>query len=337
MELLINDVKTLKQFLGGVQRNMDWSTWKPFVESAQETYILAAVGEGLLTDLESEHATVLILKNKLQRTLANYAYLIAIPQLTVVTGDAGILQPSPKDTTVLTKWMSANLSQTTAKTADDNLELALQFLERNTDVKDDNQAYVFENWRNGDVFLKNRSSFISSATELTKYLPFVQNSRRLFLAMRGYFDRVTMDYLPDLVGETFISALKLRLLGSLPLTPDEAKVFDYVRMVIVYKSLEEAITFLNISPDFRLITVTDGLQNEGMIDPKRANQIQLDAQNSYQRFGSKLVDFLNKTATATVFGDYFNSEFYPEPSEQKDARGRFLNRFDDTSKNFVVL
>jgi hypothetical protein len=337
MELLINDVKTLKQFLGGVQRNMDWSTWQPFVESAQETFILAAVGEGLIADLSGTHETVLTLKKKLQRTLANYAYLIAIPQLTVVTGDAGILQPNPQNTTTLTKWMHTNLSQTTAKTADDNLELALQFLERNTDVQDDNQAYVFANWRNGDVYLKNRGSFVSSATELTKYLPFVQNSRRLFLAMRDYFERAAVDYLPDLVGEAFTNSLKLRLLSDVAMTQDELKVIDYVRMVIVYKSLEDAITFLNISPDFRLITLTDGLQNEGMIAPQRANQIMLDAQKSYERFGSKLTDLLNKKATATVFADYFTSEFYPLPTAEKDAKGRFLKRFDDPTRNFVVL
>lgn len=336
--MILNNTKELKAHLGGVQKNMDWETWRVFVETAIDTYIVPSVGSELLAEIEgaTEGMKAELLK-KLQRATALYSYLIAIPQMTVVTGDAGIMQNVPTNGAVVTKWLHVNLTTTTAKSADDALEMALQFLEENVDKKDTSDAYVFAGYRGSSFFVEKEKLLIGGATELTKCIPFVNNSRRMYLRLKNYFGIAESDYLAGLIGDEFLQELKES--KTLPVQfGAEEKALQYCRMVVAYRAFEAAIPYLNISEEMRLVSLTDGLSNENIIDTQRQTQLKLDCKMAYEKWGNKLVDFLNTTASEQLFGSYYASELYPKnEGEAKNARERFLSRFEDTNKNYVIL
>lgn len=339
MELLINDIKTLKSYLGGVQRNMEFLTWKPFVEQATEKWLLPAFGEELLADLAGDVTGVKAeLKKKIQRALALYSHLVAIPQMTTVTGDAGILQPNPGNSTVITKWMFVNLVVTTTRSADDALEGALQYLDKKQNEKlEDGETFLFAAWRSSEVFLAANKMFVRSATELTKYLPMSQNSRRMFLTMVPYLEAVERDVLPNFFGAGFIEAMRERIAGDEELTLIERVVLDNLRMILIYQALADSLVYLNLSEDFRVVTTTDGLTNEGMLDSQKATQIKLDCERAVEKHYNKLRDYLNGVASETVFPEYFESEFCLKLEKPQTAKERVAKRFEDKGRNFVIL
>lgn len=339
MKLLINEIKVLKSFIGGVQRNMDFLTWKPYLEQANEKWIFEAFGEDLIDDLFDDNPGneyKAELKNKIQRALAWYAYLIAIPQMTIVTSDAGMIQPSPSNSTVITKWMFVNLVSNAARNADEALEGALAYLGKHEDKKIENSdVFIFDTWRKSDVFKKMQNMFVKSASELTIYLPMANNNRRMYLAMLPYIEQVEKSELCDMFGTGFVHVMRNEVASQ---DKDNVFVLDNFKMIIVYKALVNSLVYLNLSEDFRIITVTEGLTKEGMLENIRATQIKLDAELIIQKHYHKLLDFLTENASENKFKEFFSSSLYKNKEHGKNgAKERVLSRFGDKNRNFVRL
>ena len=179
MPALINNITELKSVLGGVQKTMNWSTWEPFVKQARYAFIEKVIGEEFYNELASvvnPTDSVLGLIERLKNAEGYYAYAIAFPQLIMVTGDAGIAVSTPDKTQSMTKWMYVVESRQLGLKADTFLEEALIYLEKH---KAD-----FDTWTGSDVYTISHSSFLSSATELSKYFPAAKSSRRIYLSLR---------------------------------------------------------------------------------------------------------------------------------------------------------
>ena len=101
---LIFNIKDLKSFLGGPQQNMHWDTWRPFVQQAEVKFILPAIGHELYDDIKQMTETTGVkaeFATKIKMALAQYTYLVSLAQMSVVTGDSGIVGPAPTNTDAL--------------------------------------------------------------------------------------------------------------------------------------------------------------------------------------------------------------------------------------------
>jgi hypothetical protein len=328
MATLINNIADLKSVLGGVQRTMAWATWEPFVKQGRYAFIEKSIGEEFYQELaaiQNPQGKQLGLIERLRNAEGYFAYLIGFPQLIIITGDGGIAVSIPDKTQAMGKWMYVNTIKQLNQKADSFLEDALQYLEKN---KDD-----FATWKDSDAYTISHSSFISSATELTKYLPVVRNSRRMYLTLREYIAQAEDLEIKQVLGIALFDFLKAKLISDdAEWTIPELNVLRSIRYSIANLAIANSVLFLNISEDYRLISETDGILNEDVLTEARRNEIKYNCETLAKGHLAELQKYLDSTASATVFTEYYNSEQYSSTAKKKYQRMK-----NDSTKSYAIL
>lgn len=314
--MLINDIAFVKKHLGGVQKTMKWETWEPFVAGAEHSYIIPAIGWELydqLTTLTAPSPKQKQLIEMLQRALAFFAYVDGFAQLVLSVGDIGISVATPANTQAMGKWMYVAATKDAAAKADRYLEGALQYLEK--------FESEFPTWQISEAYTQNRGRMIASATEATVYFPALQGSRRLYLNIRGYYHQAEEEFIQPVVGEALYEALmgKLKTPGS-SLTTEERKVLSLCRKMVVQFGFAQAVPYLNLNVDFRLVSETDGILNEDALGTTRLNAIMVQSMNVANDKAAELKRYMNEVASATILPEYFSSGLYTDPNERKNRR-----------------
>ncbi len=313
----VGDEGGLKEYLGGIQKSMDWKTWKPFVAGAELTFIIPAIGQELYDELSQPTAGLDAaqkeLKDKLRMALAWYAYLDAMPSLITVTGDGGMVMNSVPNTQAMPKWLFVATCKSHQEKADRYLEAALAWLEIKADW--------FPTWKGSASFLIQKSQLISSASEATKYFPAIQKSRRLYLSIRDYFNAAEEEFIRPVLGAAFENYLKGKLAASEMLfSPEEKEVLALARKAVVQFGFSLAIPYLNMNTDLRLVSETDGIVNENALTGERLNIIRNNALAAGHEKAAELRNYLNAQASPTVFPLYYASALYVAPVESGHVR-----------------
>ncbi len=330
--MLIKDIVQLKAAYGGIQQTMNFTTWSPFINEAELFFIIPAIGEELYAQLDilitnntSLNAKQTRLVSFLRIALAGYADFLGWFRMTSSTGDAGKVVLTPPNTQPTGKWYSAAGRKDAVNRADKALESALVYLEQN---KDD-----FTTWKNSSACTLKDKEFISSASELTKYFPQVNKSRRVFLLLRDYLI-LAQNYLVQVIGKAQYNAWILKISNpAYTPTPKEEDAWLLVRALIARKAFSEAIPYLNISEDWRLISETDGIQNEEILPQSRRDELANKEEQNAVKYRNELIRFLQENASSSVFAEYFASGLY-ETRLEKTTFSKFQNSKDN---KFFVL
>jgi hypothetical protein len=336
--LIINEA-TLKEVLGGVQQSITWETFGPFVKQAELKYILPVIGEDLYDELSevsgvSELQTPNVWQQKIIDRLmiasGYYALVAALPQLVTVIGDNGIAVNNIGGAPMY-KWTYKELKDSSLETADEALEQALVWLEKNQNVEVTPGTKVFQKWLDSDECTISKSLYINDANEFTEFFPNARNSRRFYLNIRQYLKKVEKFELLPQLGRAFFDALKN------PLVPDalilEAQIL--AKYFLANKAVSEAIPFLNINAEFSLLNADQYslIEGEYALDANRRNALKATCDDEANRYLKKLKALIDKNASATVFPTYFNSEEFKVSSTSK---GYFRTK-NDPSKSYVTI
>ncbi|GAB3256088.1 hypothetical protein GCM10027347_17680 [Larkinella harenae] len=321
----IDDQDGLKAYLGGIQKTMAWDTWRPFVENAELTYILPAIGQGLYDELLADNLSDVKkrLKHRLKMAVAWFAYAEALPSLATTTGDGGIVVPTPGNSAVMPKWLYLEARKKHEEKADRNLEAALVWLEANADL--------FPDWKQSEFYTIQNSRFIRSATEASKFFPAIRSSRRLFLAIRNYFNTAEDDQIRPVLGGLYPVLLERMKEGTL--SAQEAEALRLARQALVQLGFAEAVPYLNLNTEFRLVYDIDGgAVAEQPLNSQRLEIIHQKALSKGEAKRAELINYLNANASAQVLAAYFQSPLYVAP------QGVLSRRFPNQPGNsFYVL
>lgn len=324
--MLIKDINEFKKYYGGVQRTMNWGTFEPFVNEAELFYIIPVIGDELYTELEAvvapnpKQTKVL---EFLKIAVAAYADFTGYLRLSNTTGDMGKTVASPQHMQAVSKWGTAAGKTDARNRGDKALEAALKYLERN--------AADFATWKGSDAYSLRADLLVGSATLLTAFFPHANDSVRMYLGLRKYLEQA-QEVVPDLLGDAFWAALKAKVTAS-TVSDVEYRLINHLRKWMTHKAIAEALPFLNISEDWRLISESDGIQNEDLIPKERRQELALVISTKVDGLKTAVVNFLQEHASATVFPEYFSSDLYASRTVDKTG-GRFKN---DVSKTFGVL
>lgn len=329
MATIIKTIDTLKDSLGGIQQTMQWIRWKPFVQQAEMIFVLPALGRTFYNELAALNYGTATDKQKalldwLYLAIAEYSDLMGGIRLIMSQSDAGKQVASMQNQQAPGKWMYVvNQKESLAK-GDTALENAIQYLE--------SEKASFPAWVASPEYSLSYDLFLSSATELTKYFPPAKNSRRLFLQLREYVRTSQEFWAPAVVGEDLWEAWTAKLEAATAPTVKEKNAWKLLRYALAYHAVGESVTFLNINEDWRLISETDGIVNEGILDKDRRAEIQTECLKKSEEYHNRLLRYLNKNASVTVFPEFFSSSLYkpdvaPNPT-------RFPNNPDN---KFFVL
>lgn len=304
--MLINDVPQLKAILGGIQKEMYWATWEPYVRQSEMKYIIPAIGEDLheeLVNVTQPTADQLPVLARLRSAVAYFAYMEALPFLVTATGDAGLLINAPTNTSNISKWLYVTINKEVAAKSDFWLEDALAWLERH--------AAAFPAWTQSDAYTINHGRLIASASQLTTAFPSAKNSRRLFVEIRQYLFNAEDEFIRPILGDDFHEAIMTRLsAANNTFTVKELNVLRLCRLALANHAFMKALPFLNLNVDYRYVSETDGIVNEDELDTNRLNIILKSCRDMADGKVAELTKYLNANASSLIFPEYFASDRY---------------------------
>ncbi|OIN61169.1 DUF6712 family protein [Arsenicibacter rosenii] len=333
--MLINTLPVLKSLLGGIQKKTTWDTWAPFVRQAELDHIVPAIGEELYDHLLTKinAATDVVTATPLEETLieririalCHFVEMDSELAIMLQKGDLGVAVASPPNMQAPGKWAIVARIKEARDKADRSLERVLQYLEKHVGS--------FPVWVNSNAYTVSHSLFLATATEYTEYFGAVQNSRRLYVALRPYIIKAENDLIRPLIGESFYTYLK----GKLPdrtysWTAQESEALKMIRSAVANDAFSRAVTFININADLRYLSETDGIVNEDVLPENRRAEIKAECNREARNETMKLKKYLDHKASPTVFPAYYQSDAYTV-SEKKPYR---LPANNDPQQPFVL-
>lgn len=333
-ELLINSTETLKTLLGGIQKKSAWPTWMPFVRQATYDHILPAIGEELLDFLCNQLGPDDTLQGSAKEkrllefvriALGHYVEMDSELSILLQKGDGGISVASPPNQQAPGKWAIVARIKEARDKADRSIERVLQYLETN--------ASDFPTWKQSTAYTVDHSLFLASATEYTASFGAVQRSRRLYVALRPYVVQAEKKAVLPVVGKAFFLHLKAKLLDSqADYSEEELEVLAMIRLIVANDAFARSLPYVNINVDGRLVSETDGINNEDTLPKDRRSEMRTDCEATADNEAVKLKKYLDANASPTVLTVYYTSPAYVV-SDRKPYR---LPQNDDKQKPFVL-
>lgn len=298
--MLINKIDTLKDILGGVQNEMFWSTWKPFVRQAEIDYLIPAIGEELYEELNTlvnqttdeitGTPTQKSLIERLRIALGYYTDMESLLSMLLVKGDGGIAVASPPNMQAPGKWMIIAKMAESRDKADRGMEGALQYLEQ--------KKTSFSVWVSSNNYTVSHGLFLSSAVEYTDYFPPIRGSRRLYLSLRGYIEKSERERIQPMLGLAFFNHLKAKLIAQNAVWDEAEKVIlPMIRTIVANDAFARAVPYLNLNNEFRLVSETDGVKNEDILTNDRLTAIKADTEKEVKGEITKLKNYLDENTS----------------------------------------
>lgn len=306
MATIIKDVASLKEILGGIQKDMSEKVWMPFVRQGEKRFILKEIGEDFydeLTEITNPTGVNQKLIDKLKDASAHYASMSSNISIILSTGDIGLMQNKSANSVPITKWQYVVKVKEDRAKADAALEDALKFLQKN--------KASFETYLESEEYKATQNLLIPTANALTNYLPVVDNSQIFYSRLTKYIAKQQQYWIKPLVGSAQLEAWKAKARQASPdWTEEESEALDLLCHALSNKAFAEAIPFLNLNSDFRIVAETDGVLNEDDLTPDRKTGLQSTAIKQADEFVGRLIKYLNAKASDEIFTEFFTSDFY---------------------------
>lgn len=334
--MIFKSIDQLKDYIGGMQRNLQWESWKPFVREAEQFFIKKAIGYTFLKTLHGKvNIETLELNNANEKEtelielirIATAAYVdyLSTYRMILSTGDSGKNIKTPTGTTAPTRWSATGSMQSSLSRGDMAMEDVLVFLEENDED--------FSDWKSSDFYTKFKSGYVRTAARLTESFPFAKNSRRLFLNMKSDIEKAQGSFLNSTIGADFNNEFKERLLVNQALNAAESELLRLIGNVVSLKGVLDTLPYLNINEEWRLVSQHDGLGSENTLPDRRRDEIAVQLKTSLEYANSELINYLQANSSTVVFPTYFNSNLYTTRAERSNASG-FKN---DRNQKFAII
>jgi hypothetical protein len=270
---LFRNTADLKLF-ADIHRQTDWSTLKPYVEQAENSYIIPLLGQAQFNIFYSpvhspsnaEKSFEQIFTDELQlecfrlvaRSLANYALYEAFPFLNTSVGDIGVMQQQSKEgtATAAPQWRYESRRAAHLNVADSYADKMLAFLELHKSV--------FTPWAESSSFTINKELFIDDSVKLSKYLG-TGESRRAYLALRPYIRLAEKQYIITAIGQETYDEIKAQMKTN-PATFSETNqvLLPMIEEALAWSAYYDALPFIAIritGDGVQVVSRNDGINN----------------------------------------------------------------------------
>ena len=252
-----------KDFYSALNLNMAWKTVKPFIEQAEESYIIPYLSRAFYDEIESEyqnddtiHADKAKAVKFIRTALAYYTVYYAMPHINIRIGDAGVQETSATDALPTRQWVYKGTRWDALNRAYENLDKALSFMEEKVALL----STEFDTFKSSDAYTITKELFIESASTLNDYF-FINNSRRAYMSMRPYIKKSETLYIIPLLGESFVDELKTAFKAN-TLSANQSTLLGKIRPVLAEHAIQEAtpeINLINEGQGWKVVETTDGM------------------------------------------------------------------------------
>lgn len=285
-----------------IHQSMSWGSIQPFVRQATDEHVLPFIGETLYNDLATkfENGTTLTPTEetflaKLQDTIAYYTIYLATPFVNVTIGDMGVQQSSSSDgtSTSASQWAYKNIVWKVCLQADTLMDKLLSWMEKRVKAEDP----YFSDWKISDEYKAGTSPLFRRIEELEKYIN-IRNSRRTFLALLPYLEKVYQKHIIPVIGQELFDQVTEQVRAN-SLSPANLKLLPVIQRVAAEWMVVLAIPHLAVVMEgsgFKIVSESDGMSHRSNLQNQQhmeaINALKYQAESDGKTFKAELFSFV---------------------------------------------
>ena len=309
------DITAFKTFVPGTE-SLKWEQVKPFIVIAQDKYLKPRIGAELLDDCLTEYAKGVNDQDAdfkkilpyLQRVVAHYGFILAIPSVTVNLTGSGLHQIVGENKKPLFQWQKLdyeNLHQ----------ELAAQAIDDLLKVLAENKAAPFlEDFIETEEYARIFSSLINFASEFQQYYN-IGSSAKTFQSLRPIIKEVEEFYIKPSISREFFDALIEELQTNGELSDNNEKLMMWLGPALCHYTVARSIGRLQVKvtdEGFMVSSITssgaDASRQLTAADRSRLDLLRIEALEAGEAFMQNLKKFMNDNAND--YAEYKASDAY---------------------------
>lgn len=258
---LITTIPELKKYLS-IDGNASMDSLRPFIDQAEQLFVKDLLGQAFydyylplyITSMQ-EGGTALSADNArllpyIQRCLAFYTQMLAIPNLAVTFGDMGTRQHRADNSDAAPRWLQEKLQFNALKFGDTHADALLAFLEANASVS------VYSQWYGSTAYTRSNGLIVYSATIASKHID-INDSRRVYLKLRSKIRDIETRIIPKLIGQAQYDDLVTDIKAN-TLSDEYKALIEKLEPVIARRALHLQLPFMRVQVNENGIYIYSG-------------------------------------------------------------------------------
>jgi len=332
---MIRLIYNLSQVLAAASINVSNTieNWYPYIEEAQETFIRPVLGDPLYRQLQETadpttrepekqplDPRLVDLLDLVRKPLALYALWLGADEFGVSVSSQGIQVIETQTHKTAPQYRVQNLKENWIRRANTSLDLVLKFLDEH---REDYLSYICQD---AELFIRNTLEFNSEVD--------IRESRRVFVALKPVIRSVEKKYIRPTLSAELFDELKSALKSNPELTHDQKALMELIRPALAHLTMARALMEISIDVLDWGIFDTAGNTFANVASKQASNREKIAVMaEANQRDGEAelkaLQQFLDETASETVYPLYFNSSRYAGKAKA-EQRIEFFNKPDNS-------
>lgn len=289
MSYIIKDIKQAREYLGkAISTSTNMSTIQPYFTEAENNELTKALGDGFVDKMR----TITVTSDNesmfqvLRGAVAWYGYLKYLPFSVGQDGDFGLTESSNDGTKPVRIGILDKRIRESAENASNAMERVLKWAFEHREEHEELDSHLSQR----------DCPWFESATQLTQFLPMVNNSYRLFVTLMPYSIAVEDELLTSEQAE-----LRTKIASGGELTAPEKALAKTIRYALATAIYAKAIRHLNIVLDsnggLRILSDFDGIYNRKSVDLRTLGDMIAYAESEAGKWENKLRKALQKKVT----------------------------------------
>jgi hypothetical protein len=285
-----------------VHQNMSWLSLQTFVRQATEEHVLKYIGEDLYNPIATKFndstaltPTEASFLSKMQDAIAYYTIYLATPFINVTIGDMGAQQSSSSEGTSnpASQWAYKNLVWKVCLKADSLMDSLLSWMEKRVKAEDP----YFGDWKASLEYKAGTSALFRRIEDLEQFIN-IHNSRRTFLALLPYLDKVYQKHIIPVIGQELFNQITDQIQAS-NLTAENLKLLPILQRVVAEWVVVLAIPHLAVvmeASGFKIVSESDGMSHRSNLQNQQhmeaINALKYQAESDGKTFKAELFSFV---------------------------------------------
>lgn len=294
---IINDITEFNRVAPSVKKTMSFGTIQPYIDDAEQAYIIPAISEAFFTELvdkitnnkaslSAQEKTFIL---KIRKAIAYYTIYDSMDFLNLPISNQGAAEISNDESIQPRQWVFNNSKKAAIKKADKALEASLVYLEKEKDN--------FSTWAGSEAYTIFKEFFFSTADDFSKYKN-IKKSRTTFLQLKPFIALCEHKYMIPALGKTLFNGLKSRNTDN-TLTADDTTLLPYIKRALAYMVIYEAIPEMIL--DFTntgivVVSTADGITSRNYSETA-VNRYRSEVHSQGISFMAELKKFLDDNAS----------------------------------------
>jgi hypothetical protein len=246
---LITTIAEFKKYIG-IDANTHIESLQPFIDEAEQLYLVPLLGRAFYDQLVPLYSASILedgvaldadntaLMPYIQRCLAYYAQLHAIPHLSVTFGDLGMRQHRGEDSDGAPRWKEEKLMYNALKNGDLHADKLLEYLEANATVS------KYAAWYASTANTINSGNIVYNTSVASRHIS-INESRRIFLQLRNKIREIETRYISKLISKAQYDDLVVQLKAN-TVSPAYRSLLDKLEPIICKRALHAQLQFMRL-------------------------------------------------------------------------------------------